>query len=290
MRLPVLVPAVALLMLASIVAIAERGSPSARNRAPLVMPVAAPPAMVAPAAPEVKIEVAAPVSAAEIRAAKVSTAITSLADRVQLKSHPEALRLAFHAYFNFRAAHPEQVKKPYLYFVDYGLDNRTPRGYVFDMESLRLIDGPFMVAHGRGSLSSADGVPTRFTNREGSASTSLGLYVAQETYNFVGHSGGGTYRSIGLRLKGVSGRFNSAARARGVVVHGAPYVTPGRAGRSEGCPAMEPERAEWLIPEIANGGLVFLFSPHDPQWMQEEPWAAHDLVQLAGSPLNSQPR
>jgi hypothetical protein len=284
MRLPVLVPAVALLMLASIVAIAEGNDPRAMNRASLVTTVAAPAALAAPAAPEAVTPVAA-LSAAEARAIVVNTAIVSLASAVPMKSHPEALRLAFQSYFNFRAAHPEQVKKPYLYFVDYGLDNRTPRGYVFDMETLRLIDGPFMVAHGRGSLGASDGVPTRFTNTPGSATTSLGLFVAQETYDFVGHSGGSTYRSIGLRLKGVSGRFNSTARDRGVVVHGAPYVTPNRAGRSEGCPAMEPDRAETLIPQIANGGMVFLFSPLDSTWMEEDPWAGDVLGRLAGEPL-----
>jgi hypothetical protein len=29
-----------------------------------------------------------------------------------------------------------------------------------------------------------------------------------------------------------------------------------------------------LIPKIANGGLVFLFSPNDAQWMNNDPWAA----------------
>ena len=47
----------------------------------------------------------------------------------------------------------------------------------------------------------------------------------------------------GLRMKGVSNEFNSRARARGVVVHGAPYVSATQAGRSEGCPAMEQSRA-----------------------------------------------
>ena len=42
---------------------------------------------------------------------------------------------------------------------------------------------------------------------------------------------------------GVSSGFNDNALGRGVVAHGAPYVTPSRAGRSEGCPAMEPSRA-----------------------------------------------
>jgi hypothetical protein len=199
-------------------------------------------------------------------------ALDVLMKHVRRQSHPDALRLAFQAYHNFRAAHPEQVRKPYLYFVDYGLDSRTPRGYVFDMRALKLVDGPFTVAHGRGSSVARDGVPTRFTNIRDSATSSLGLYLAQETYAFSGTSGGQRYRSTGLRLHGLSDRFNGAARARGIVVHGAPYVTSQHAGRSEGCPAMEESRAQELIPRISNGGLVFLFSPSDAGWMREDPW------------------
>lgn len=197
----------------------------------------------------------------------------ALARHVREQSHPDALRLAFRAYYNFRAAHPEQVRKPYLYFVDYGLDSRTPRGYVFDMEALELVDGPFTVAHGRGSSGAQSGVPTRFSNTKDSAASSLGLYLAQETYAFSGRSGGRRYRSLGLRLRGLSGRFNGAARGRGIVVHGAPYVTSAQAGRSEGCPAMEESRAQRLIPKIRNGALVFLFSPRDATWMREDPWS-----------------
>jgi hypothetical protein len=68
--------------------------------------------------------------------------------------------------------------------------------------------------------------------------------------------------------------FNSTARQRGVVVHGAPYVTRLAAGRSEGCPALEQNRARWLLPQIANGGLVFLFSPLDRNWLTRDPWAS----------------
>jgi len=206
-------------------------------------------------------------------ASAVQSALNALLKQVKQQSHPEALRRAFQAYYAYRAENPDKVKKPYLYFVDYGLDSRTPRGYVFDMEALKVVDGPFTVAHGRGSSDGRTGVPTRFSNRNGSAATSLGLYLAQETYNFRGTSGGKRYSSIGLRLKGLSGAFNSAARTRGVVVHGAPYVTQLLAGRSEGCPAMEQSRARTLIPKLANGGLVYLFSPRDSQWMEKEPWA-----------------
>lgn len=205
---------------------------------------------------------------------QVQKALDALAGTVRKQSDPKALQMAFQAYFNYKAANPREVRKPYLYFVDYGLTNTTPRGYVFDMESLTLVDGPFMVAHGRGSAAPSSGVPTRFSNRQGSNSTSLGLYLAQETYGFSGRADGRRYSSIGLRMKGLSGRFNSAARARGVVAHGAPYVTASRAGRSEGCPALEQARARRLLPKIANGGLVFLFSPLDETWMEQDPWAS----------------
>jgi hypothetical protein len=202
----------------------------------------------------------------------VSSALAALSKHVRRQSHPDALRLAFQAYYNYKAAHPNQVRNPYFYFVDYGLDNRTPRGYVFDMEALELVDGPFTVAHGRGSSRGRDGVPTSFSNVPGSNASSLGLYLAQETYSFSGSAGGSRYRSIGLRMRGLSGRFNSAARSRGVVAHGAPYVRARDAGRSEGCPAMEESRAQRLIPMLASGGLVFLFSPNDANWLRADPW------------------
>ena len=204
-------------------------------------------------------------------AAEVADALDALAGNVRTLSHPQALEDAFRSYFAFRGAHPEAVKKPYLYFVDYGLSSTTPRGYVFDMDKLALVDGPFMVAHGRGSSTAPTGVPTHFSNAFGAATTSLGLYVTQELYGFVGHMAGGTYSSVGLRLKGLSEGFNDNARARGVVAHGAPYVTGSRAGRSEGCPAVDPARAARLLPKIANGAVVFLFAP-DQKWMANDPW------------------
>jgi hypothetical protein len=202
---------------------------------------------------------------------RIEISIAELANRVPRLSHPDTLRQAFQAYHNYRAAHPLRVTKPYLYFVDFGLDSATPRGYVFDMDALTVVEGPFTVAHGRGSASGAT-ILTRFSNERGSNATSLGLYLAQETYDFRGRSGGRSYSSVGLRLQGVSGRFNNAARTRGIVVHGAPYVSPTSAGRSEGCPAMTEPLARKLLPRPANGGMVFHYSPRDVAWLNEDPW------------------
>ena len=200
-----------------------------------------------------------------------NSAVAAFAGSVTNLSHPQALEDAFRGYFAYKSAHPADVKKPYLYFVDYGLPSSTPRGYVFDMDALRIVDGPFMVAAGRGSAADARGVPTRFSNQSGSAATSLGLYLTSSTYGFSGKSAGQHYTSVGLRLLGVSEGFNDKAFARGVVAHGAPYVTPTRAGRSEGCPAMEQARAKRLLPMLADGAMVFLFAPNQ-QWLSTDRW------------------
>ncbi|CAN5165187.1 hypothetical protein BH09GEM1_BH09GEM1_22940 [soil metagenome] len=198
-------------------------------------------------------------------------AVDAFSGVVRPLSRPVALESAFKSYFAYKAVHPEKVQKPYLYFVDYGLPSTAKRGYLFDMSTLTIVDGPFMVAQGRGSQENQYGVPTRFSNASNSFATSLGLYVAQSTYDFHGHMGGSEYTSVGLRLDGVSSGFNDNALARRVVAHGAPYVTPTRAGRSQGCPAMEPARAQRLLPKLADGGMVFLFAP-DPEWLANDPW------------------
>lgn len=207
---------------------------------------------------------------------KTKAAVEAFASSVRGLSHQSALETAFRSYFAFKAQYPHRVTKPYLYFVDYGQPSTKKRGYVFDMQTLTVVEGPFTVAHGRGSSESRTGIPTRFSNRPGSAATSLGLYLAQEIYAFSGKAGGGRYRSLGLRLEGVSGAFNDNARARGVVAHGAPYVTPARAGRSEGCPAIEQARAKRLLPKLAHGGMVFLFAP-EKQWMSDDPWVVASI-------------
>lgn len=205
-------------------------------------------------------------------AAATDLAVLALSPEVARLSDSRALRQAFRAYYAYRAANAAEVRKPYLYFVDLGLDNGTARGYVFDMEALRLVEGPFHVAHGRGSLKGRNGVPTSFSNRPGSNASSLGVYLAQETYTFRGKLAGSTYSSVGLRMRGESGAFNDAARSRGIVAHGAPYVSASDAGRSEGCPAMEMARAERLLPLIANGGVVLIYSPNDRNWLTSDPW------------------
>ena len=52
---------------------------------------------------------------------QVETALDALGGSVRKQSDPGALRMAFQAYYNYKTANPGKVKKPYLYYVDYGL-------------------------------------------------------------------------------------------------------------------------------------------------------------------------
>src|SRR5687768_7500695 len=52
--------------------------------------------------------------------ARVRNALNSLRTHVVRQSDDDALRAAITAYFNFKASHPEKIKKPYLYYIDYG--------------------------------------------------------------------------------------------------------------------------------------------------------------------------
>ena len=220
--------------------------------------------------------VSQPLAAEPMNTVKSATAVASEADRavatlspsVQHLSNPSALSTAFHAYYAYQAAHPQDLSKPYLYFIDYGQSQNAQRGYVFDMRSLTVVDGPFEVAQGAGSGS---GVPTRFSNAANSRATSLGLYVTGNEYAFTGHSHGQPYSSVAVRLDGKSTGFNDDALARGVVAHGAPYVTANSAGHSAGCTAMELSRAAKLIPMLANGSAVFVYAPN-AQWLSHDPW------------------
>ena len=147
-----------------------------------------------------------------------------------------------------------------LTVIDYSRPSTEPRLFVIDIAANRLRFAE-RVAHGRGS---GENETVRFSNREGSHMTSLGVFRAAEAY--AGQHG------VSLRLDGLEPGFNDRARERAIVVHGAGYVNPtivasqGRLGRSWGCPAVRPEIARELIETIKQGSLVVAYYP-DADWL-----------------------
>jgi hypothetical protein len=148
-----------------------------------------------------------------------------------------------------------------LTIIDYSRPSLEPRLWVLDLRTRELLYEE-LVSHGRGS---GGNIPTRFSNTPDSHQTSLGLFVTDTTY--VGRNG------YSLRMDGLDRGFNDHARARAIVMHGAPYVNSsigrnlGRLGRSHGCPAVRDDVARELIDRVKGGSLVFSYYP-DAEWLE----------------------
>ena len=127
--------------------------------------------------------------------------------------------------------------------ADFSQASRLPRFHLVETATGRI--SSHLVAHGRGSDPGHTGWLERFCNDQGSNASCAGAFRTDDYY--VGAHG----RSI--RLSGLDGT-NSNALARGIVVHGAWYVSPkmvaehGVLGRSEGCFAF----AENDLPEVLS--------------------------------------
>ena len=152
------------------------------------------------------------------------------------------------------------LPSPRLAVIDYTRPSTQPRLWVFDLDQSRLLYSEY-VAHGRDS---GENLAHAFSNRDGSAQSSLGLFTTAETY--LGHNG------YSLRMDGLEPGINDNARDRSIVMHGASYVDPlqglrqGRLGRSLGCPALRPSVAHALIDSLKQGQMLFAYYP-DRQWL-----------------------
>ena len=147
-----------------------------------------------------------------------------------------------------------------LTVIDYSLPSTTPRLWVFDVASGRMLFKE-LVAHGRNT---GDNMATAFSDILNSRQTSLGLFVTGDTY--VGSNG------YSLRMQGLEPGFNGNAMDRAIVMHGAPYVDAtmakrqGRLGRSWGCPALREAVARDVIDTVRGGGVIFSYYPDD-NWL-----------------------
>ena len=164
----------------------------------------------------------------------------------------KVLNLGVQAY-NCAASHG-QVKNPILSIVDYSLPSTKARLWVIDMKRHKVLYHLF-VAHGRNS---GKLYANTFSNEPGSLASSLGAFIANETYR--GQHG------YSLYLDGLEPGVNDKARARHIIVHGAPYVNKQFAlqnnymGRSWGCLALNPKKVSKVIDTIKGGSLVFAYA------------------------------
>jgi hypothetical protein len=143
----------------------------------------------------------------------------------------------------------------YLTICDFSQSSLKKRLYIIDIENNKLVTQTY-VAHGRNS---GGEYATRFSNQPESLQSSLGFYITDNTY--IGKHG------LSLKINGVEPGINDKAMMRTIVIHGADYVSAGRAaaggfmGRSWGCPAVPKEEANSIISTIKNGTCLFIYHP-----------------------------
>ena len=145
----------------------------------------------------------------------------------------------------------------YLSIVDFSKHGGARRFYVVDMQDTCVVFNTY-VSHGRNS---GERYASRFSNTENSLMSSLGFFITGATY--FGQHG------LSLRLLGQERGFNNLAEQRGIVVHGADYVSEkvvqhqGYVGRSWGCPALPEELTEPVINTIRDGSAFFIYHPNE---------------------------
>lgn len=145
-----------------------------------------------------------------------------------------------------------KVSNPLLTVIDFNLSSKQKRMWILNMDTQEVVFNTF-VAHGKNT-----GVEfaNKFSNTVNSHQSSLGFYVTGETY--YGKNG------LSLFIDGMEKGFNTNARKRYVVIHGADYAEPafikryGRLGRSYGCPAVPNKIAKKLINTIKGKSVVYI--------------------------------
>lgn len=147
------------------------------------------------------------------------------------------------------------LQKDILTLVDFGLSSNVKRLWVINLTTNTILFQS-LVAHGRNT---GEEYAKNFSNSNSSYKSSLGFYVTGEVYN--GKHG------MSLKLDGLEKGVNDNARARGVVIHAANYVSNSfiknnkRLGRSQGCPAIPEESLKEIVTTIKNKSCLFIYHP-----------------------------
>jgi hypothetical protein len=147
------------------------------------------------------------------------------------------------------------IKKDILTLIDFSMSSNSKRLWVIDLKNNTILYNS-LVAHGKNT---GEEFANSFSNASESNKSSLGFYVTGEIYH--GKHG------MSLRLDGLEKGVNDNARARGVVMHAADYVSQGfvkihkRLGRSQGCPAIPDELTKEIVTTIKDKSCLFIYHP-----------------------------
>lgn len=184
--------------------------------------------------------------------------VNSIYDQAQLEANGldmQVFKKALVGYYNFKKTQLVSTEKAVLTIIDFTKKSSQKRLWIVDLANNKLLFHT-LVAHGRGS---GLDMATTFSNTAESNQSSLGFYITSETY-FGKHG-------LSMKLEGMDKGFNTNARDRAIVVHGAEYVSQsfvnqtGRLGRSHGCPALPVELTKTIIETIKGQTCMYINGP-----------------------------
>lgn len=167
----------------------------------------------------------------------------------------ELFEKAYLGYIDLKLSGLLSTEKDILSLVDFRIPSHKERFWVINLKEKTILYHT-LVAHGENS---GKEYALEFSDQVNSHKSSLGFYITEETY--MGKNG------LSLRLRGIERGFNSNAKQRYVVLHGADYATPsylekhGTLGNSEGCPAIPMGIHKEIIDLTQEGTCLFIYFP-----------------------------
>jgi hypothetical protein len=194
-------------------------------------------------------------NSSDITSLEYNAYLKNIYDSAQLEQHGlgfDVFEKAVTGFFNLKMSGKLAADKAILSIADFDQSSTKKRLWIIDLAKKELLLNTW-VAHGQHS---GGDKASRFSNINNSFQSSMGFYVTGEIYN--GQHG------KSLRLDGMDEGFNSNARKRAIVVHGASYVSQGtinalgRLGRSQGCPAVPAELSSEVINTIGGKTVLFI--------------------------------
>lgn len=163
--------------------------------------------------------------------------------------------LAYDIAFRYLKTHKSVFHNTrFMTIIDYTKPSYMKRMYIVDLRTGDV--ERHLVAHGKNSgLIFA----TDFSNSVDSLKSCKGFFVTGEEYQ-------GSHGKS-LVLYGLEKGVNDNALKRGIVMHGAEYVSlrsircnGGRLGLSWGCPAVSLKEIDSIVDRIKNGSLLYIYA------------------------------
>ena len=205
-----------------------------------------------------KISASIPVTSCTASLDSVCSSYFGLLKSHESKPDYEVFKKAFTGFLDLKAEN--KIIKNILTVIDFSKSANQERMWIIDMVKME-VEYLSLVAHGKNS-----GVEyaSHFSNTNSSLQSSLGFYV----------TGGIFYSNHGMSLilDGAEPGINDKARERGIIMHGAAYVSRefiqkyGTLGRSFGCPAIPMKDHEKIINLISGKSCIYIHYP-DPQYL-----------------------